>query len=80
MQSPAMKNPTVFAGILDPRGLIEIFVSPPSSGLTYRVTVIVIVMIMINIMFILITIIALSVLTSRARSRSLSLTKQSLNK
>ena len=36
IQSPAMKNPTVLAGIFEPRGLIEIFVSPPSSGLTSR--------------------------------------------
>ena len=36
MQSPAIKNPTVLAGIFDPRGLIEILVSPPSSGLTSR--------------------------------------------
>ena len=36
IQSPAMKNPTVLAGIFDPRGLIEILVSPPSSGLTSR--------------------------------------------
>jgi hypothetical protein len=31
-----MKNPTVLAGIFDPLGLIEIFVSPPSSGFTSR--------------------------------------------
>ena len=30
----AIKNPTVFVGSLDRRGLIEIFGSPPSSGFT----------------------------------------------
>ena len=30
----AMKKPMVLAGILEPRGLMEILASPPSSGLT----------------------------------------------
>ena len=32
----AMKNPTVLAGILVPRGLMDILASDPSSGLTSR--------------------------------------------
>ena len=61
----AMKKPTVLAGILAPRGLIEILASPPSSGLTC---------VWGTLCY---TILSVGILASRARSSSLSLTKQS---